>query len=295
MCVFYNGFYDLAICSQKVQDSSQKRKLIKSYRQDDLFIVRQTYTPCDVLDLYAQQEDIVGVIKRKDPSGQDHRWYVDRGEMKGFLPQAILAPYQKQQNASLFQTQHSASDSLSSLGSSQSAEMLPLPSYENVDLLTADHRYDSVPEEEAPDHPHSSLLSFDEIEHPAASFETQNSLLQFDPLLAPSSSQNHANSSVPEKQSNSNHSSNQPSSKSVVSAPPLIPQPSTQPPSTTADAVYHAAYPFKAGDQNQLSLEFGQRVLVKAKCDLQGNGEWWLVKSALGKEGYVPANYLRKN
>ncbi|KAH9392866.1 hypothetical protein TYRP_005956 [Tyrophagus putrescentiae] len=199
---------------KKVQDSSQKRKLIKSYRQDDLFIVRQTYTPCDVLDLYAQQEDIVGVIKRKDPSGQDHRWYVDRGEMKGFLPQAILAPYQKQQNASLFQTQHSASDNL-----------LPLPSYENVDLLTADHRYDSVPEEEA-----------------------------------------------------------------LILTPP-----STQPPSTTSDAVYHAAYPFKAGDQNQLSLEFGQRVLVKAKCDLQGNGEWWLVRSALGKEGYVPANYLRKN
>ena len=263
------------ICSQKVQDSSQKRKLIKSYRQDDLFIVRQTYTPCDVLDLYAQQEDIVGVIKRKDPSGQDHRWYVDRGEMKGFLPQAILAPYR----------------------SSQSAEiLLPLPSYENVDLLTADHRYDSVPEEEAD--PHSSLLSFDEIEHPAASFETQNSLLQFDPLLSPSSSQNtnaNSSSSVPEKHSSSNHSAGQPSSKSVVGAPPLIPQPSTQPPSTTSDAVYHAAYPFKAGDQNQLSLEFGQRVLVKAKCDLQGNGEWWLVRSALGKEGYVPANYLRKN
>ncbi|KAH9399355.1 hypothetical protein TYRP_017766, partial [Tyrophagus putrescentiae] len=115
---------------KKVQDSSQKRKFIKSYRQDDLFIVRQTYTPCDVLDLYAQQEDIVGVIKRKDPSGQDHRWYVDRGEMKGFLPQAILVSYQKQQQqqgtTSLFQTQHSASESLSSLVSSQLVEMLTL-------------------------------------------------------------------------------------------------------------------------------------------------------------------------
>lgn len=271
---------------QKVQDSSQKRKLIKSYRQEDLFIVRETYTPCDVLDLYAQAEDIVGVLKRKDPSGQEHRWYVDRGEMKGFLPQSILAPYQKQsQVGSLYQTQHSA-ESYSSLASSHCSSELLQPTshhYENsVDLLT-DHRYDTVPEETDP---HSSLLSFDEVEHPAANFETANSLLQFDPLAPGFQKANSSTTTTKLPESSSNSQSGHSGTSGSSS---LIPQP------TLLENVYHAAYPFKAGDQNQLSLEFGQRVLVKQKCDLKGNGEWWLVKNSLGKEGYVPANYLRKN
>lgn len=246
------------------------------YKPEDVFVVKDTYTPCDVFDLYAQAEDIIGVIKRKDPSGQDHRWYVDRGETKGFLPQSILKPYLRAGGS--FQSQHSI-ESCSSLVSSHSADLtpvlLPLPSYENVDLLSEQHRYDTVPEEET----HTSLLSFDEIDHPA-NIETKNSLLEFDPLAAGPSSANRPSSSTSSKElGNSGLSSSS----------------STNPNPEVFENVYHAAYPFKAADPNQLSMEFGQRVFVKQKCDLQGNAEWWLVINSLGKEGYVPANYLRKN
>jgi len=59
--------------------------------------------------------------------------------------------------------------------------------------------------------------------------------------------------------------------------------------------LYFAAYPFNASDKNQLSLEFGQRVLVKHKCDLTGNTDWWFVEDMRGSVGYVPANYLTKH
>jgi hypothetical protein len=37
----------------------------------------------------------VGVIKKKDPTGNIHRWYVNTGKVKGFVPSKILIPYQK--------------------------------------------------------------------------------------------------------------------------------------------------------------------------------------------------------
>ena len=74
------------------------------------------------------------------------------------------------------------------------------------------------------------------------------------------------------------------------SAPPPTPQRIS-----SQTEVYFAAYPFTAGDGNQLSLEFGQTVFVQHKCDLTGNSEWWFVADREGNAGYVPANYLTKH
>jgi hypothetical protein len=35
----------------------------------------------------------VGVVKQKDPTGNIHRWFVDTGTVKGFVPSKILIPY----------------------------------------------------------------------------------------------------------------------------------------------------------------------------------------------------------
>ncbi len=35
----------------------------------------------------------MGVVKQKDPTGNIHRWYVDTGTVKGFVPSKILITY----------------------------------------------------------------------------------------------------------------------------------------------------------------------------------------------------------
>ena len=56
--------------------------------------------------------------------------------------------------------------------------------------------------------------------------------------------------------------------------------------------VYRAAYPFVALLPNQLSLVYGEQLVVRQRTDQTGNTEWWCVENASGRSGYVPANYL---
>ena len=245
-----------------------------------------TYIPCDVFDLYAECDDIVGVIKRKDPSGLEHRWYVDRCEAQGFLPQSILTPYRKP--IDLLQIHQSMQNSSSKVILPSSDRSTPC--YENIDVMT-DHRYDTVTEEDfvSANSNHSSLLSFDDIDHPFTTNDAANDSLmditaQFDPL-AP--------------QPDKNNESIMKSSQVKIKPNDLINRSTTLDSASIkrnsiSDNIYYAAYSFKAGDKNQLSLNFGEKVIVKQKCDLQGNKEWWFVINSFDQKGYVPANYLRK-
>lgn len=54
---------------------------------------------------------------------------------------------------------------------------------------------------------------------------------------------------------------------------------------------YTALYTFIAEDETQLSLEPGQIVVPLLKDSFE---EWWFVKADNGKQGYVPAAYLRR-
>lgn len=193
-----------------------------------MFTVTSNYESFDVMELFAQIGDLVGVIKQRDPMGQEHRWYVDRGCDKGFLPRSILVPYYEPE-----QQQHHAKTIQPSM-SNQS------------------HLYDLVPDDLSLDSQHSSLLSFEEVDC-KLSDSKYGIAAEFDPLVPTTSRSD--NSSI---------------------------------------ECYQAAYPFKAGDPNQLSLDFGQIVSVLHKCDTSGNHDWWCVKNAAGKIGYVPGNYLRK-
>ena len=58
---------------------------------------------------------------------------------------------------------------------------------------------------------------------------------------------------------------------------------------------YRAEYSFQASNNLELSVAEGERVRVVCCHDVEGNAEWWLVKTVDGsKQGYVPANYLAK-
>jgi hypothetical protein len=58
-----------------------------------LFESQKSYDPCDILDIYLNNGDLVGVIKQQDPMGSKHRWFVDTGSTQGFVPSNILTPY----------------------------------------------------------------------------------------------------------------------------------------------------------------------------------------------------------
>ena len=209
------------------------------YKQQDLYLARSSYIPNDIYELYVEAKDLIGVIKRKDPSGLEHRWFVDRGNCQGFVPKSILS-----------QVENSPSiDYISNL-----------PILENsLAILTETNRYDSVPDEDvhslvSTNSKNSSLLSFEEIGPQNRSIDSWQ-LTEFDPLTAIDSNKNNEHNN---------------------------------------DNIYYAAYAFKGGDPNQLSLQFSQKVTVKQKSDVKGNKEWWLVESTTGQLGYVPANYLKK-
>lgn len=57
---------------------------------------------------------------------------------------------------------------------------------------------------------------------------------------------------------------------------------------------YYALYRLDDVGPGQLPLTQGQVVLVIYTCDLENNPEWWFVEDRYGKQGYVPASYLRK-
>lgn len=219
------------------------------------------------MDIGVEKGDIVGVIKRRDPMGLDHRWFVDKGNgIKGFLPRSILAAYTSVW--SILKSEPSTSASVltprtptSAEALHQPAEMESPPRYDQVPTEEDNERYDSVPIESS-----ISLLSFEEPDGYQLSRSSNRSSVRstydniaslFDPLVAPPASP----------------------------TPKVSQQPNVE--------YRHAAYAFKGADNVQLSMEVGQRVKVICKSDTKGNAEWWMVENEQGRQGYVPANYLK--
>lgn len=76
-----------------IQSPSQRAYLQSRYQPHQLYESNKSYDPCDILDIYLNNGDLVGVIKQQDPMGSKHRWFVDTGSAQGFVPQNILTPY----------------------------------------------------------------------------------------------------------------------------------------------------------------------------------------------------------
>ncbi|CAG2108460.1 unnamed protein product [Medioppia subpectinata] len=306
------------------QSASQRMYLQARYQSHQLYVATAAYEAIDVLDIYLNVGDLVGVVKRQDPMGNSHRWYVDTGSAQGFVLSNILIVYHDDswvtppnapemsarpqtlyespekralcfsENQKSLQSQYNSSplNDSSNSGSSLAQHQYkvhPTPDFPvhlRHDIET--HRYeevnDSPPRYSRLDIPNSrdnSLLSFDESVDEKQRFQNKldHSFDEFDPLYA----------------------SNDPQLASTIASTDHryeeVPEEKTSPPQRQwlSDTNLHfAAYPFKAVDTNQMSLEFGQPVAVLKDRDLNGNTQWWFVEDREGRTGYVPSNYLQK-
>ena len=251
-----------SITNQTQQQESDRQILQNKYDSQHLFTVIKNYEPCDILEIGVQQGDLIGVIKYKEPTGSENRWYIDRGFIQGFVPRNLLKSYrpfpmdsQKQQ-----QQQWQQQESTSSNRYDQVAEdLISIP-----DPIEPQRYYSTVPIEETIESDQSSssclLLSLEEIDS-----NKNMELSEFDPLMAQQMSTLSSNDEFHNK----------------------------KPSDDVDDDYYIAAYPFKAAGPNQISMNFGQKVFVHCKHDTSGNSDWWLVGHS-NQKGYVPGNYLKK-
>ncbi|RWS26099.1 dynamin-binding protein-like protein, partial [Leptotrombidium deliense] len=274
--------------------SPQQKLFLRNVYQQRVFEVNQDYDAIDVLDLRAKKGDVVGVVKDKDPSGNTNRWFVDNGSAKGFLPCRILQPLAPTQStessASNLQKQMSLNQHNTPNGVHTSSQFIrshstestkivsqvirhsapPLPARPESSQPSISHHYEDIPEETIS---YSNLMEF-QSPSKRKSF-ADNDLAIFDPLTAPEDTPSchigHRYEDVPQER--------------YEEVTPDITH-------TEISEFYYALYPFNPSGENQLSLNRGQVVLVKHKCDLNGNDDWWFVEDRYGNSGYVPKNYV---
>ena len=311
--------------SKNVIQSPNQKVFLKNKYTKNAYQVTQNFEAADILEISVQEGDIVGIIKYKDPSGNSYRWFVDNGHAKGFLPSSILSSLypNNHSNSSIhhpslvtFPQPHTQSNQtvLSSNLNSHLSQLnihydqphsvpapllppplapAPTPTLKPTSTLalaplppprpapprpvnTTSHsfnvnekpppRYDMV----AGDEPHDNnlLIGVDRIEETQSSKGYLN-ISEFDPLA----SQNGGGL-------NHGDSDSETDDDLCRDDPPV-------------NETYYAAYPFNSYGEHQLSLKQGSMVLVKYKCDLNSNHEWWLVQDQFGQKGYVPGNYLK--
>lgn len=220
------------------QTTNDREKILAQFRPQDIFVTVDDYWSIDKMDVSVKKGDIVGVVVRKNPMGNDQQWFVDTGHAKGFLPCKLLTPY----TASHVE--------LPKNGGGKEA---------TVDLWSG-----------------NDLLSFEDSRSPLA---------MFDPL-GPSGS----SSSGSSRDSSTIRASDV---LAEVLKPTASPTLGVNPTSVPDSDTYVAMYPFLGTAEGTLTLHAGQFVKVKAKSDLTGNPEWFLVEDPItGKKGYVPANYI---
>lgn len=229
--------------------------------QDKIYLVKENFQPIDVLDLFAEKDDIVVVIKNKDPQGNMGRWFVNNGSQKGFLPAKILEPYTKNTAAhSQFNNhQSSAATASSSLYASNQQ-------YYNHQFNDWNSARPSS----------SSNLSniYAEIDDNTTSLidekneQLRTTLDDFDPIKQQQIYEN-INCQLDKEEDDINLNRKEPPCNEYMVA----------------------AYDFTPFGERQLPLKAGDIVIVKYKSDLHNNNEWWYCIRE-DKSGYVPSNYL---
>ena len=76
------------------QTEEQRKKLLKKYAVDKLYVVTQKYVANEKLcQLNQNINDLIGLKIPYDPANQKHIWFVDNGDTEGFIPCSALTPY----------------------------------------------------------------------------------------------------------------------------------------------------------------------------------------------------------
>lgn len=247
--------------------------------QESIYIVKENFDPNDVGDLFALKDDIVVVIKKKDPSGHSLRWFVDNGNQKGFLPARILEP--KMNLHPSFPSDNGFNSSsnyhnYNSLSSNSSSNSQNSSFYSNTDYnqqanysdqwsrSPSSNIYAEITEtltSNLPSVPNAPILPIDH--------RTQLTLDDFDPIKQQEVYEN-INAQLDKETDDINLNRKEP----------------------PVNEYFRAAYEFRPIGEKQLSLKVGDIVIVKYKSDLHNNDEWWYVENKENKCGYVPGTYL---
>jgi hypothetical protein len=82
------------------QQTEEHRKSLKlNYPIEKLYRVACEVEANETLCQLGQKEnDLVAVVQKRDPSNQQHIWYVDNGHTKGFIPSKVLEPFTQTKN-----------------------------------------------------------------------------------------------------------------------------------------------------------------------------------------------------
>lgn len=77
--------------SHASQNESHRSSIRNAY-QGRIYRVKQDYESTEVASFHVCRDDIVGIIKFKDPLGNPHLWFVDNGYEHGIMPETLLTP-----------------------------------------------------------------------------------------------------------------------------------------------------------------------------------------------------------
>ncbi|XP_072095059.1 dynamin-binding protein isoform X2 [Mobula birostris] len=286
----------MAIC----QTEERRVSLLAKYEPDKLYQAERNFNATQELDVSLLEGDLVGVIKQQDPTGSQNRWLVDNGAMKGFVYSSFLKPYNSRRSHSDVSV---GSQSSNESGYSDSS---PVISRQNsASALSVNHSSGAIPSSSLP------LQAPAPVETPAAApprraaSPTRTQLAPRAPAPAlrssayePPSSRRHADPrSVGQPRRSSQMEYSLPRKKWECQK--VLRRASSQEGYLESNSfdpgqqVYYAVYNFRARCANELSIANNQRLRILCFHDKNGNREWWLAE-ANGRQGYVPANYIRK-
>ncbi|XP_057381641.1 dynamin-binding protein-like [Daphnia carinata] len=269
-----------------VQSRETVNLLRSKYQPEQLYMVTGRCDIKESMDLSANSGLIVGVIKREDPMGNTGRWFVDAGEVRGFLPakhlSLVSSPTSGQASrlASSHSTQLLRPESSASLGSNDvSGASCNSTSLESLkETLVFDEDPTSTNMENIYDLPPSyeEALGAEGAHSPHRYCEIDDLTEECD-----------------EKEEGATcHSSEKAESPIYAVIEDIIPSMESKDLPTTENNVYKVEYEFRKRTNLEIDLHENELVTVLCKHDEAGNSEWWLVENDEGIQGYAPAAYL---
>ncbi|XP_067902570.1 rho guanine nucleotide exchange factor 38 isoform X2 [Heterodontus francisci] len=75
------------------QTEDDRTKLLAKHSLDKLFQAKRKFNAAQDLDASLHEGEIVAVLKKQDPLGSVNRWFIDTGNMQGYVYSSFLRPY----------------------------------------------------------------------------------------------------------------------------------------------------------------------------------------------------------
>jgi len=275
-----------------VQSRETVNTLRSKYSADQLCMVMARCDVKEPLDLSANAGLIVGIMKKEDPMGNTNRWFVDAGEVRGFLPAKHLCPLRQSTTAAAASAASAAAAAsgrylqpesvCGSIGSrSSAASATSIASSSSCESLK-----DAAANTSVGSH-HSALYDLPPSYEEAQGIASPHRYCEIDDILNDSCDL--------DKDLSNNDSFETLESPIYVDIEDLVPT-ETKPPAETkhqsSNNVYKVEYSFQKRSALEIDLRAGEFVTVLVNHDEAGNPEWWLVENNNGAQGYAPAAYL---